>query len=49
MHADEIVFLDNGKIIERGRHDQLMARNGRYASLYKLQTSDSNADESHLV
>ena len=49
MHADEIIFLDNGKIIERGRHDQLMARNGRYASLYKLQTSDSNADESHLV
>jgi len=49
MHADEIVFLDNGKIIERGCHDQLMARNGRYASLYKLQTSDSNADESHLV
>ena len=49
MHADEIVFLDNGKIIERGRHDQLMARNGRYASLYKLQTNDSNADESHLV
>ncbi len=48
MHADEIVFLDNGKIIERGRHDQLMARNGRYASLYKLQTSDSNADESPL-
>jgi ATP-binding cassette subfamily B protein len=49
MHADEIVFLDNGKIIERGRHDQLMARNGRYASLYKLQTNDSNADECHLV
>ena len=48
MHADEIVFLDDGKIIERGRHDQLMARNGRYASLYKLQTSDNNADESHL-
>ena len=49
MHADEIVFLDNGKIIERGHHDQLMALNGRYASLYKLQTSDSNEDESQLV
>ena len=49
MHADEIVFLDNGKIIERGHHDQLMALNGRYASLYKLQTSDSNADQNHLV
>jgi ATP-binding cassette subfamily B protein len=49
MHADEIVFLDHGRIIERGSHDQLMARNGRYASLYKLQTRAADANENHSV
>ena len=48
MHADEIVFLDGGKIIERGSHDQLIARDGRYASLYALQTRDGNVDETRL-
>jgi ATP-binding cassette, subfamily B, bacterial len=32
-HADLIVVLDRGKIVERGRHADLMARNGLYASL----------------
>lgn len=38
MHADEIVFLDGGRILERGSHDELLALGGRYADLYRLQT-----------
>ena len=38
MHADEILFLENGRIVERGDHQSLIARGGRYAALYSLQT-----------
>jgi ATP-binding cassette subfamily B protein len=36
-NADEIVVLDNGRIVERGQHDDLLARGGIYASIYDLQ------------
>lgn len=36
--ADLILYLENGRILERGTHDELMQRNGRYATLYRLQT-----------
>ena len=35
--ADQIVVLANGKIIERGSHEQLMDRNGKYAHLFAIQ------------
>jgi len=35
--ADEIWVMDQGRILERGDHDDLMARNGHYAKLVKLQ------------
>ncbi|WP_375450169.1 ABC transporter ATP-binding protein [uncultured Devosia sp.] len=38
MHADMILFLDGGKIVERGTHEQLLAKDGRYRALYDLQT-----------
>ncbi len=36
-HADEILFLEGGVIVERGTHAALLARNGRYAELARLQ------------
>lgn len=35
--ADKIVVLDAGKIVEQGRHEELVEMNGLYASLYKMQ------------
>ncbi len=38
--ADEILVFDDGKIIERGTHAALLAKGGRYASMWKdYQTS----------
>ena len=38
QNADEIVVLENGKIIEQGNHQQLMAHNGLYRKLIDMQT-----------
>ncbi|MET3927243.1 ABC transporter ATP-binding protein [Devosia sp. 2618] len=38
LHADTILFLDGGKIVEQGSHEELLAKNGRYRALYDLQT-----------
>jgi ATP-binding cassette subfamily B protein len=35
--ADRIVVLEHGAIVEDGSHDQLMARGGRYADMFRLQ------------
>lgn len=37
-HADRILFLDKGRIVEEGTHDELIALGGRYASLHDLQS-----------
>lgn len=38
MHADLILFLEDGRIVERGSHEELLALGGRYRALYDLQT-----------
>ena len=35
--ADKIVVMDRGRIVEMGRHEELLARRGRYFDLYTLQ------------
>lgn len=39
-NADEIIFLDNGKIVERGTHDELLKQRGRYYEVYCEQFKD---------
>jgi ABC-type transport system involved in Fe-S cluster assembly, permease and ATPase components len=38
--ADLILVLDAGRIVERGRHDALLAAGGAYARLYELQLQE---------
>jgi subfamily B ATP-binding cassette protein MsbA len=37
MHADKIVVIEAGQVVETGRHEELLRRGGRYASFYRLQ------------
>ena len=38
--ADQIIVLDKGRIIERGNHEQLLAKKGYYYNLYTLQNNE---------
>ena len=38
--ADEIIVLENGKIVERGEHEVLLSKSGRYAQLWQRQAAD---------
>lgn len=37
INADEIVVLDRGRVVERGRHSELLARDGMYADMWRRQ------------
>ena len=41
MHADAILVVEGGEIVERGLHDDLLRRGGRYASFFRLQQRDA--------
>lgn len=41
-HADEIIVVDGGKIIERGTHDELLKKCGLYSEYYSYQFKNSN-------
>ncbi len=41
VHADCIVFLENGRIVEQGGHNELLKKGGRYAHLWNLQLAES--------
>ena len=43
-HADLIAVMEQGRIVEQGRHAELLARNGRYATLYRMQFHDQAPD-----
>jgi ATP-binding cassette subfamily B protein len=40
MHADEIIVLEKGRIVERGNHARLLAQGGQYTRLYALEGQD---------
>ena len=42
-HADQIVVLDAGRIVERGTHRELLDRNGHYAALHRVQFRDDGS------
>jgi ATP-binding cassette subfamily B protein len=42
-HADAIHVIEAGRIVESGTHDDLIARGGAYAALWRLQTGDSGS------
>jgi ABC-type multidrug transport system fused ATPase/permease subunit len=44
VHADEIVVLDRGAVVERGSHDELRALGGHYAALWDAQQNAGRGD-----
>ncbi len=40
-HADQVLVMDQGKIVERGRHSELLAKGGVYAYLHRMQFRDT--------
>ena len=40
INVDKIIVMDKGKIVEMGKHEELLSRNGRYTELYHMQFKD---------
>ena len=49
IDADEILVLDRGRIVERGRHGELLARNGLYADMWRRQQEAAGEAERQVV
>jgi len=43
------LVVEGGEIVERGRHDELLRRGGRYASFFRLQQRDTSSEAPKLV
>ncbi len=48
-HADRICVLEHGRVVELGTHEELLARNGRYATMFSLQAQRFEAGEDEGV
>jgi ATP-binding cassette subfamily B multidrug efflux pump len=48
-NADMIYVMDNGKIIEYGRHKELIGKKGYYYNVFKTQLGDFNKKEAHAI
>jgi ATP-binding cassette subfamily B protein len=46
LHADEILVLHHGEVRERGTHRELLAQNGLYQRLYRLQFEEQRPAQS---
>jgi ABC-type multidrug transport system fused ATPase/permease subunit len=44
-HADQILVMDRGRVVEHGTHGALLARRGHYHRLHALQFADARAAE----
>jgi ATP-binding cassette, subfamily B (MDR/TAP), member 6 len=45
IHADEILVLNEGEIVERGRHEQLLEENGLYADMWNQQLKNHEGEK----
>ncbi len=49
MGADQILVMDGGRILERGSHTELLAADGRYAQMWRLQQEEGSSAEDGLL
>jgi subfamily B ATP-binding cassette protein MsbA len=49
MHADCILVIENGLMVESGRHEDLLRRGGRYATFYRLQLKEQSSERLPLA